>query len=344
MKVCVFGAGALGGQLAARLIAAKAADVAVVARGAYLEAMRSRGLVVRSNNEEIKARVDLATDDPATLPPQDLLIVTLKAPALPAMAGTLARLIAPNGCALFVTNGIPWWWRHGLPGTPATLPLLDPDGALWSQVMPQRVLGCVVYAPTEAIEPGVILHRGPFRWILGEPDNSTSTRLREALASFQRAGIAVETSNDLRRDIWLKLVRNASNGTLSALIRQPLAAACDDPALQQIAAGLIRETLEVAAALGWDVRSEVDVGDLTKRADVRGGPRSSTLQDVLLGRPLEIAALIGQTQAFAREKGVAVPTIDVIVPLLRALDKSLARERRGNAGGGEGQGVRRRPV
>src|SRR5512143_2441338 len=167
MKVCVFGAGAIGGQNAARLIAAKAADVSVVARGANLEAMRSRDLVFRSDDREIRARVEQATDNPASLPPQDLLIVTLKAPALPAMAATLARLIAPQGRALFVTNGIPWWWRYGLPGTPSTLPLLDPDGALWSQVTPQRVLGCVVYAPTEAVEPGVIVHRGFNRWILG---------------------------------------------------------------------------------------------------------------------------------------------------------------------------------
>jgi 2-dehydropantoate 2-reductase len=125
----------------------------------------------------------------------------------------------------------------------------------------------------------------------------------------------------------LKLVRNASNGALSALIRQPLAAACGDPDLQQVAAGLIRETLSVAAALGWDVRSEVNVADLTKRSDSRGGPRSSTLQDVLLGRPLEVEALVGQTQAFAREAHVPVPTIDIIVPLLRALDNSLALER-----------------
>jgi 2-dehydropantoate 2-reductase len=329
MKVCVFGAGAIGGQIAARLIAAKAADVCVVARGANLAAMRSRPLVFRSNDQEITAQVEQATDNPASLPPQDLLIVTLKAPALPAMAGTLARLIAPDGCALFVTNGIPWWWRYGLPGTPATLPLLDPEGALWSQVTPRRVLGCVAYTPTEAVEPGVIVHRGFNRWLLGEPDNRMSQRLREAVAMFERAAFTVATSTDLRRDIWRKLVRNASNGTLSALIRGPLAAACDDPDLQQVAAALIRETLDVAAALGWDVRSEVDIADLTRHSDSRGGPRSSTLQDVLLGRPLEIDALIGQTQAFAREKGVPVPTIDVIVPLLRALDKSLALQRSG---------------
>ncbi len=327
MKVCVFGAGAIGGHVAARLIATRAAEVSVVARGATLDAIRSRGLLIRSNDEDIRARADAATDDPSSLPPQDLVVVTLKAPAVPAAAPALARLLGEHGTALFATNGLPWWWHYGLAKTPSPLPLLDPEGALWRDVTPRRALGCVLYGPSEPLEPGVIVHRGGNRWIFGEPDNSPSERLAAAVALFKSAGFPTVSSTDLRREIWLKLVRNASNGTLSALIRQPLAVASSDPELPKVATGLITETLEVARTLGWDLRSEVNIPALATCSDLRNSPRNSTLQDVLAGRPLEVEALLGQTQAFGREAGVPVPTIDVIVPLLRALDKSLALQR-----------------
>src|SRR5687767_2899380 len=147
MKVCIFGAGAVGGHIATRLLAANADEVSVVARGAVLQAIRSRGFTLRSGGQEITARPENATDDPSTLPPQDLVVVTLKAHAVPAAAAAIARLIdARQGCAIFLLNGVPWWWRHGL-SDPGPLPLLDPDGALWTQVKPERALGCVVHQP-----------------------------------------------------------------------------------------------------------------------------------------------------------------------------------------------------
>ena len=168
MKVCVFGAGAVGGNIATRLIAAQAGEISVVARGAQLNAIRARGLTLRSGGKEITARPKVATDDPSTLPPQDIVAVTLKATAaLPAAARAIARLIAPHGCAIFLLNGIQWWWRHGLPGASGTLPLLDPDGALWTEVRPERALGCVVHCPNDLVEPGVIVHAGTNHLILG---------------------------------------------------------------------------------------------------------------------------------------------------------------------------------
>ena len=321
MKVCVFGAGAVGGHVATRLLGAKSAEVSVVARGAALTAMRSRGLTLRyDGKEEIRVRVPLATDDPSILPPQDYVVVTLKAPALPGVAETIARLLKPDGCAVFLTNGIPWWWPQGT-GRPGPLQRLDPDGALWSKLR-TRTLGCVVYSPNEPIEPGVILHRGPNRWLIGEPDDTVTPRLARIVDLFNAAGLRAEASTNIRREIWLKLVRNASNNTLSALIRRPLAEASGDPEVRRIAAGLIRETLDVGAALGYDIRAEVNVEEMTARAELKGGPRSSMLQDALQGRAMEVDALLGQTQDYARELGVPVPTIDVILPLLRALDES----------------------
>jgi 2-dehydropantoate 2-reductase len=323
MKICVFGAGAVGGHLAVRLLAAQADEIAVVARGKMLQAIRTRGLTLRSGGQEISVQVPLATDDPSTLPPQDLIAVALKAHALPGAAAAIAKLIAPRGCAVFMLNGIPWWWRHGLPGAGGTLPLLDPDGTLWNHVRPERALGCIVHSPNDAVEPGVISHSGPDYLVLGEPDNTSSERLKTAADVFNRGGIAIKPAVDLRREIWRKLAQNASGNTLAALTRLTLGQLGADPELRQLMVGVMRETLAVAAALGWDLRAEIDVEKVSQRGAGRDmGVRSSMLQDTLKKRPLEIDALLGQTQAFAREAGVGVPIIDIVLPLLRALDRA----------------------
>src|SRR3954462_10622803 len=206
MKVCIFGAGAVGGHIATRLIAAKADEISVVARGAQLQALRTRGLTLRTGGKEIHAKPAVATDDPSSLPPQDVVLVGIKATgALPAAASQIAKLIGPNGCTVFLINGIPWWWRHGRTGESGTLPLLDPEGALWNEVKPERTLGCVVHMPNEVVEPGVIVHTGPCHLILGEPDNSSSARLKSVADMLTRGGIETHSSNDIRRDVWQKL-------------------------------------------------------------------------------------------------------------------------------------------
>lgn len=323
MKVCVFGAGAVGGHVAARLSAAQADEVAVVARGERLRAIRERGLTLRSGGQEIKAKPAIVTADPSALPPQDLIVVTLKAPTLPDAAESLARLLAPDGCAVFLLNGIPWWWPHGLPGARGPLPLLDPEGKLWTRLGPEKALGCVVYSPNEMEAPGVIVHIGANRFVMGEPDGSSSARLNAAVELFNRGGITAEAAADVRREIWRKLVSNASGNPLSALTGLMLGELGADAELRRVMADIMRETLAVAAALGWDLRSEMDAEKIAMRPGRKPDIRSSMSQDVLLKRPLEVEAQLGQTQAFARAKGVEVPTIDVILPLLRGLDRSL---------------------
>lgn len=321
MEACIFGAGAVGGHLAVQLLAADPEGIAIVARGAMLRAIRERGLTLRKGGQETHVRPAIATDDPATLPPQDLVLVTLKAHAVPAAASAIARLLAPQGCAAFLFNGIPWWWRHGLPGQPATLPLLDPEGALWREVAPQRALGGVVHSPNEIVAPGVIVHTGSDYLILGEPDGSASARLEAAISWLRARGVDARASRDLRRDILHKLVLNASGNPIAALARADLGAQGADPGLRALSIAVMREVLEVAAALGWDLRAALDVEALARRG--KPGDRPSMQQDALLGRALEVEALLGQVQAFAREKAVAVPAIDVIVPLLRGLDRAL---------------------
>jgi len=328
MKVCVFGAGAVGGQVAARLAASQLAEVSVVARGAQLDAIKKRGAILRTDGEEIVGKPARVTDNPAELPPQDLVAVTLKATSLPGAAEAIARLLAPNGCAVFLNNGIPWWWPHQLDGAKGPLPLIDPEGTLWTHVRPERALGCVVYSPNDLVEPGVTLHVGGNRWVMGEPDRSLSDRLKSAVRLFTGAGLKAEAATDIRREVWLKLVRNASSNSLCALTRLGLSEITADPALQPVAAGIVRETLAVAAALGWDLRAEVNPDQVVSRSgSSKDGPRISMLQDVLQGRPIEVEVQLGQVQAFAREKGVEVPTIDTLVPLLRGLDRALRRSR-----------------
>ena len=319
MKICVYGAGAVGGHVAVRLLAARAAEVAVVARGRQLEAIRQRGLTLRRADSDTTVVPSVATDDPTRLPPQDLVIVTLKAHALPAEATRLARLLAPDAAALFVVNGIPWWWNYGLPGRRGPLPLLDPDGALWTTLGPQRALGCVVYSANSVVAPGIIKHDGGNQWLIGEPDGSDSRRVRDIVTLFQKAGLRATVSSDLRPEVWHKLALNLAFGPLCALNRCATAGVAGNPSLAATATGLIEETVAVAAAQGWDIGGEVDAASV-----MHGGNwRPSMLQDVELGRPIEVEALLGQVHAFAREAGVKTPAIDEVLPKLRALDRSL---------------------
>lgn len=322
MKICIFGAGAVGSHVAARLAAAGAGEMSVIGRGAHLKAIQEKGITLRSTaGEEIRAR-PAATDDPSSLPPQDLLIVALKGTALPGVAATLEKLLRPDGWAVFLLNGIPWWWPQGLPGNRGPLRLLDPEGALWNRLR-ERALGCVVNSPNDVVEPGIVVHVGRRRFILGEPDGSNSERVNRTAEVFRRGGMEAVVSADLRREIWNKLLLNASGNTLSALTHLSPADLGADPGQRRIMANIMRETLEVAAVLGWDLRPEVDVDQLSARKDRMPGVRLSMMQDVASRRPMEVDALLGQTQAFAREKGVPIPTIDIILPLLRGLDRSL---------------------
>ena len=322
MKVCVFGAGAIGSHVAARLCAANLADISVIARGRQLQAIRDNGLVLRSGDSEVRGKPRTVTDDPGSLPPQDILLIAIKAPTLPPLADTFARLLAKDGVAVFLLNGIPWWWNYGSKGAQTSLPLLDPDSRLWTGLR-ERSLGCVVYSPNELIEPGVVLHKGGNRFLIGEPNDSSTPRLRTALDLFNRSGLPAEAPSSLRTEVWRKLVSNASGNPMTALTRLGLYEIANDPDLRRMSIGLMHDTLTVAAATGSDLRSEIDVDKIAGRADKNRGPRPSMQQDVLLGRALEAEALLGQTQAFARELGVPVPTIDAVLPLLRGLDRGM---------------------
>lgn len=328
-RVCVFGAGAVGSHVAAKLLRAGTADLSVVARGAHLAAMRERGLTFRSDGENFHLAVPKATDDPSGLPPQDVLLVTLKAPALPAAATALSRLLAPDGVAVFLVNGIPWWWKHGLAtpgpaGNGGLLPLLDPEGTLWNGLGPQRALGSVVYSGNELAEPGVVAHYANNRFIFGEPDGSLSARARAVAELFTNAGMPSELSADIRAEVWHKLLLNASNNPLAALSRLSAHDRALDPELAGLGDRVLEEVIGTAGALGWDLRKAAAESPML-RDSARSTSRPSMLQDALLGRPMEVEGLLGQVQAFARSASVHTPVIDVILPILRGLARSSYR-------------------
>lgn len=330
MKICVFGAGAIGGYLAARLLHAGGHEVAVVARNEQLRAIASAGLALLAPDEEILVRPHAVTDRPAELPPQDLVFVTLKAHSQPAAARDIAALLAPGATAVFVNNGIPWWWEWRGPERAAMpLPLLDPQGALWRHVGPQRALGCVVYSANEVVRPGVVRHAANNRWLLGEPDGRMSRRLATVAEAMRGAGVNAEEVADIRARVWLKLLRNAPLNTICALTRLSVDELGSDPRLAELCCAVIDEITAIAAAEGVDLSQDVASAKAVTRLGgaIDGtrarGIRPSMLQDVLSGRSTEVDAILGQVQLFARASGTPSPVIDVLLPLVHGLERGL---------------------
>jgi 2-dehydropantoate 2-reductase len=332
MKVCVFGAGAVGGYLATRLLMAGPHEVAVVARGAHLHAIAHHGLTLIDGDQTVVVHPAHATDRPHTLPPQDLVFVTLKAHALPAAAPDIAAMLGPGGCAVFVNNGIPWWWHHHgthMPGE--SLPLLDPTGALWSTVTPQRSLGCVVYSANELLQPGVVRHTTNNQWWLGEPSGEMSTRLTATTALMREAGLNAEAVPDIRTQVWAKLLRNTPMNALCALSRLDVGALAREPGLLGLFEGLVDEVTAVALAHGVDLSVRVAQA---KAAPRLGGAvesrraaavRPSMLQDIESGRAMEVEPILGQVLAFAQASQTPTPVLALLVPLMRGLNHSCSR-------------------
>ncbi len=320
MKICVFGAGAIGGQLATHLVRG-GATVSVVARGPHLAAIRRNGLTVRTRDGELHARVE-ATDDPATLGAQDAVIVAVKAPALPAVAATIAPLLRPDTPVAFVMNGIPWFYFHALGGKldDRRLPGIDPGNELWRVVGPERAIAGVIYAASAVVEPGVIEIENPnCRLILGEPDGRVSERAQSIAALIDAGGMTAIVSPVIRDEIWNKLLNNLANGPLTVLVQATLRKVYEDPACVEAARRIMTEAAAVAIALGAapDLDNEKRIAH-TRRLD----HKPSILQDLQLGRPMEINGMFDAPVELARMVGAATPTLDLFVALLKARARS----------------------
>ncbi len=315
MKVCIFGAGAIGGYMGVKLAKA-GADVSLVARGPHLAAMQEKGLTLIEEGETTTVPVT-ASDEPAALDVQDYVIVTLKAHSVPPVVSKMAPLIGPNTTIVSGVNGVPWWYFHKLEGTHegTRLQSVDPGNVQWDGFGPDRVLGCVVYPAAEVIEPGVIKHIEGNRFSLGEPDGSKSERALALSKILSNAGLKAPVRPKLRDEIWVKLWGNLSFNPISALTHATLDVLCTDEGTRAVARNMMVEAQEIAERLG--VKFPIDVDRRIAGGAAVGAHRTSMLQDLDQKRPLEIDALVASVQELGRVTDVATPTIDTVLGLIR---------------------------
>jgi 2-dehydropantoate 2-reductase len=315
MRIGVFGAGAIGGYLAVGLAQA-GQEVLVLARRANLEAIRAHGLRLRIGGEERRAEV-MASDDPAALGPVDFLILAVKANAAPAIAPTLGPLLGDATTVVWAMNGIPFWYFYGLDGPlrDRQLASVDPDGVLWRTIGPERCLGCVVYPACELVEPGVIQHVEGDRFSLGEPDGSRSERVQRLGQALIAAGFKAPVRPRIRDEIWVKLWGNLSFNPISALTGATLDVICSDPGTRAVARQMMLEASAIAERLG--VHFGIDVERRIDGARAVGAHRTSMLQDLERGRPLELDALVSAVQEIGRLVELPTPAIDIVAALTR---------------------------
>jgi len=324
MRICVFGAGAVGGHLAAKLAAA-GHEVSAVARGANLEALRARGIalrsIVQSEARTIAGRVR-ASERPAELGAQDAVFVTTKATGLAALAAGAAPLCGPHTVFIFVQNGIPWWYAQGLAASrprPPDLSRLDPGGALARAIAPERVLGGVVYSSNDLVEPGVVENHSAGRnmLVIGEPDDRPSERIEALRALLTEADMHSPAASDIRQSVWDKLLINFG-ATLCVPLGEPIRAILEDPALRAVRERLFAEGRAIARAHG------VATADAPRRP---GGQQTagstphkpSMLQDYELGRPMEVEAILMAPRAFGRAAGLETPTLETLAAIIARL-------------------------
>jgi 2-dehydropantoate 2-reductase len=319
MKICVFGAGAIGGYIAA-MLKQSGMDVSVVARGEQLAAIRSQGIRLITEGREIVAEVP-ATDDPAKLGPQDTIIVALKAHQSWAAAESIAGLIGPATTVVTAQNGVPWWYFYGLPGQFANLRLetVDPGDRQWRAIGPERVLGCTVYIAAETIEPGVIKHLYGQNFGLGEPNRKETDRLRSLAELFEKAGLKPRIYPEIRNDIWLKLWGNLCFNPISALTRASLDVIATDPATRSVARNMMAEAERIGRRLGVHFRVDIE-RRINSAAQVKGH-RTSMLQDLERGKPLEIDALLTAVQELGRIADLDTPYIDCVLGLTQQMGR-----------------------
>lgn len=323
MRICIFGAGAVGSHFAVRLMLA-GHDVSCVMRGPHLEAVRTGGLTLRVGEAEFTARVK-ASDDPVALGPQDLVVSTLKATSLESLVAGLPPLLNDDTAVIFAQNGIPWWYDIGI--LPDHLPVpdlsfLDAGGRLRSLVSPERIIGGVIFSSNEVVAPGIVANLSPDRNMLqvGECDDRASARIERLRALLNEASIQSQPIHRIRETIWSKLLTNMSMSVLCLLTGQTARAVRDDSALRDVVPRLLDEANSVAQRYIPDVRR------LT-----RSGPapdhKPSILQDYELGRAMEIDVLVRAPAAFARAAGLSTPMLDLIAALAvqKAREKGLYR-------------------
>ncbi|MEU0492250.1 2-dehydropantoate 2-reductase [Nocardiopsis sp. NPDC006139] len=317
MRIAVLGAGAIGAYAGAALHRG-GADVHLIARNEHLRALRERGVRVLSPRGDFTAHPH-ATDDPGEVGPVDIVLLGLKAQHYAACGPLLRPLLGPSTAVVAAQNGIPWWYFHGIGGPFAgrRIESVDPGGAVSRAIPVERAIGCVVYAATEIVEPGVVRHIEGTRFSIGEPDRSDSQRCRDLSAAMVAGGLKCPVEPDLRVDIWVKLMGNIVFNPLSALTRSTMAQICRHRSTRDMARTMMNETLDVAARLG--VHPDISVERRLAGAERTGDHRTSTLHDLERGRPMELDVILSAVVELADLTGAPVPTlraVDAVAGLL----------------------------
>jgi 2-dehydropantoate 2-reductase len=315
MKICIVGAGAIGGLLGARLAHA-GHEVSFIARGAHLAAMREGGLRLRSKRESLTLRVN-ASDSVDGLGAQDAVFIALKAYSIAGMLPQLSRLMGPQTVVIPAINGIPWWYfyKEGGRFDGERVDCLDPGATMLRSLDCGRILGCVVHAAAEVVEPGVIEHTAGRRFILGEPDGSLSERAARMAAALEAAGLEAPLSQRIRDDIWTKLIGNLAFNPICALTAARMDEAMNNPAIVELTRTVMSEGMRVGEAYGASFG--ITIEERLQMAQRIGKAKVSMLQDLERGRQIESEAIVGAVCEFARRAGVPTPATDLVCTLIR---------------------------
>jgi 2-dehydropantoate 2-reductase len=319
MKICIYGAGAIGGYMGL-LLKESGADVSLVARGSHLAAIKENGVKLLIDGGEKVARMP-ATDKPSELGPQDYVIIALKSHQAWESAEHMKPLLGANTAVVTAQNGVPWWYFYGLTGQFANMRLesVDPGDRQWKVIGPERVIGCTVYPATEVVEPGVIKHVYGNAFGLGEPNRKETDRLKALAEVFEKAGLKPRIYPEIRNDIWLKLWGNLCFNPISALTRATLDVIATDPGTRSVARNMMMEAERIGRRLG--VHFRVDIERRINGAASVGAHRTSMLQDLERGRALELDALLTVVQEMGRIVDLETPYIDTVLALTQQMGR-----------------------
>ncbi len=315
MKICIYGAGAIGGYMAAELAFA-GYDVSLVARGPHLAAIKEKGLTLIKDGETRTAKIK-ASDNPSELGVQDYVVITLKAHSVPPVVDAMKPLLGPDTAVVPAVNGVPWWYFYKLPGPWENhrLKSVDPGDKQWNGIGPERAIGCVVYPACEVPEPGVIQHFDGDRFALGEPDGAKTERIQKLSEALIKAKMKAPIRPRIRDDIWVKLWGNMTFNPLSILTYATLDVVTSDPGTRALVRAMMTEGKEIGEKLG--VKFAIEIEKRIDGANAVGAHKTSMLQDLERGRPVELDALLTAVIELGQLVGVKTPYCDTIFALAR---------------------------
>ncbi|HTR83618.1 MAG TPA: 2-dehydropantoate 2-reductase [Reyranella sp.] len=313
MKICIVGAGAVGGMIGARLAMADAGAVSALARGETLEALRTRGWRLKQGGTLSSTPVAAASNDGRELGPQDLVVVAVKAPAMREVAKSIGPLLGSGTIVLPAMNGVPWWFAEGLAS-------VDPGGEIARAIPIAHVIGCVVHLSAATEAPGVVQHRNGMGLIIGEPGGQSTPRLRKVHETLSTAGFDVTSSPNIRHDIWYKLWGNMTMNPVSALTGATGDRMLDDLLVRAFCSAAMLEASAIGARIGCTIDQDPEARHALTRE--LGAFKTSMLVDAERGRPLELDAIVTAVHELGKRTGVPTPNIDALLGLTRLFARS----------------------